>query len=309
VRTEVYSYVAGTLLRRDGLDQGTGKAADLLLDELAEHAGLANRLVTSLSFTAEEETLNRMTNLVRLRFPGAGVWDLPVVAHEFGHYVMRELPHVMDSDSRPIMELVSTLAANDSAQHIEELFADVCATYALGPAYPLSCAGLRVPHGDLDAQCKTHPAWRYRISAMIETLRWIAEQAGTRGIAIDRWVQPVWDALSDGPAPAAGSADGLKYQVHRMTGELRRHAGGLQYDMGDNAYVVAAELTKHLDEVRLPVGCTVAHVLDGVWRWRLDHPGKDSVTELAQVSAIVITLCERARTTNQDPKTMSHRSA
>ena len=254
LRTEVFCYVAGVLLRRDGVDQGVGKAAELLLDELAERAGLANRLITSLSFTAGEESLNQMINLVRLRFPGAGVWDLPVVAHEFGHYMMRELPAVLGTGSRPIIEPTDgaadvvgrpiikavdelALSVGDSVQHVKELFADVCATYALGPAYPLSCAALRVRHCDLDRETMSHPAWRYRINAMIETLRWMANQAGRRGIVIDKWVQPLCDALSAGPgfSGLTVSDERLKIQLRRMMCELLQHAPGLQYDMGDPA--------------------------------------------------------------------------
>lgn len=321
LRTEVFCYVAGALLRRDGIDRGVGKAADLLLDELAERAGLANRLITSLSFTAGEESLNQMINLVRLRFPGAGVWDLPVVAHEFGHYMMRELPAVLDTGSRPIIkpadELSDTvsrpiikavdelaLTVNDSVQHVEELFADVCATYALGPSYPLSCAALRVRHCDLDTETTSHPAWRRRGSAMIETLQYMADEAGIRGIAIKKWVRPLWAALSVGPAPGGPtvSDERLKIQVHRMTSELLQHAYGLHYDMGDPADladVVATELANTASGAYLPLGCTVAHVLNGAWRWRLDHFNEDSVAELDRVSTSAIALCERVRAGNE----------
>ena len=305
LRTEVFCYVAGALLRRDGIDQGVGKIAGLLLSELAARAGLANRLVTTLSFTSDQESLDRMINLVRLRFPGAGVWDLPVIAHEFGHYLMRECPSVRNDGQRPFINLVRDLAraddgcvGADAEQHVEELFADVCASYALGPAYPLACAGLRVPYLELDAETPSHPAWRYRITAMIKTLRWLAAQPGAHGSVIDKRVQPLSDALSEGREAGIGTAadtNRLKYQVGRMTLELKRHAGGLRYEMGDAADLIAAELARPGGAARLPKDCTVVHVLDGAWRWRLDHPDKNSEKDLAAASATVVELCEQVR--------------
>ncbi len=308
LRTEVFCYVAGVLLRRDGVDQGVGMAADLLLDELAEHAGLANSLVTSLSFTTEPESLNPMINLVRLRLPGAGVWDLPMLAHEFGHHLVHGLSQGMDRDRRPIMELVAELGAMgaESARHMEELFADVCATYALGPAYPLSCLVLRVPRSDLEVETESHPSWRYRVSAMIEALCSMTRQTGRPDyrVAADRWVRPQWEALSGG-LPLAGSwepgigavgGEPLGYWAHRMILELRSHAKRLLYEeRGDQADLVAHLLADGAGGASLPSGCMVVHVLNGAWRWRLGHIGLDDADELDRVGASAIVYCERAR--------------
>ena len=88
--------------------------------------------------------------------------------------MMRELPARLGTGSRPIIEPTDgaadvvgrpiikavdelALSVGDSVQHVKELFADVCATYALGPAYPLSCAALRVRHCDLDRETDVTP--------------------------------------------------------------------------------------------------------------------------------------------------------
>lgn len=305
LRTEVICYIAGVTLRQEGIDRGVGRTADLLLDELATSSGLANRLMTTLSFTTGEESLDRTINLVRLRFPGAGVWDLPVVAHEFGHYLLRESPAVRDDGKRPFASVVADLAAQDrvaddgyAQARVEELFADVCATYALGPAYPLTAIAFRFPHPALDTDSPTHPRWRYRIAAMIETLRWMTRDAGLHEVVIDRWVRPLGDALPEGDAgddvlPTALS--GLERQVCRMTHELARHAAGLRYRMDDTPDLVAAELSRGRApaDARLPAGCTIAHVLDGAWRWRLNHVDANSAADLDWVNETVVGLCDR----------------
>jgi hypothetical protein len=315
LRNEVFCFVAGAMLRRDGIDEGVGRVAELLLDELAGRSGLANRLMTTLSFTTEEESLDRTINLVRLRFPGAGVWDLPVVAHEFGHYLLRECPAVRDDLERPFASLVAGPIdsggllddkgvipdAEHAAARIEELFADVCATYALGPAYPLAAAAFRVPHLALDMDSPTHPRWRYRIAVMVGTLRWMAHETGSHGLVVDRWVRPLLAALpgSDaGESVSPVAANSTERLVDRMARELTRHAGGLRYGMDDTPDRVAAELARGSAVVnaRLPAGCTIAHVLDGAWRWRLSHPDVNSTADLAAVNATVVGLCKRIGT-------------
>jgi len=133
---------------------------------------------------------------------------------------------------------------------------------------------------------------------MIKTLRWLAAQPGAHGSVIDKRVQPLSDALSEGREAGIGTAvdtNRLKYQVGRMTLELKRHAGGLRYEMGDAADLIAAELARPGGAARLPKDCTVVHVLDGAWRWRLDHPDKNSEKDLAAASATVVELCEQVR--------------
>ena len=59
--------------------------------------------------------------------------------------------------------------------------------------------------------------------------------------------------------------------------------------------VVATELAEEGGEPRVHPGCTVAHVLNGAWRWRLDHFNEDSVAKLDRVSMTAIALCEQVR--------------
>ena len=83
-----------------------------------------------------------------------------------------------------------------------------------------------------------------------------------------------------------------------MTHELARHAAGLRYAMNDTPDRIAAGLARGSAPmvVRLPAGCTIAHVLDGAWRWRLSHPDSNSSADLDAVNATVVGLCERIGT-------------
>jgi hypothetical protein len=309
---EIFCYVAGRLLHEQGLDQGVGMVADLLLEELAERTGIDNHLITTLEFDfgAETmdggETIDPLIELVRLNFPGAGIWDLPILAHEFGHYAIRELRGVENSDQRPILELVRCLAAENPGQwqrqHVEEVLADAYATYTVGPAYPLSCIVLRVPPADLDRVWERHPSWRHRVTAMIETLRQMTQMSGKRcfRIAADEDVRPLWLALTGGvgPEPDANDLARLQRWTARITAELHRHVSGLMYDDGRPADNLTHLLTVGTSGESPSAGSTVAHVLNAAWRWRLN--GGHTTAELDSAAEHCRRYCVQARKRGDD---------
>ena len=311
---EIFCYVAGRLLREKGFDQGVGTVADLLLQELAERTGIDNHLITTLEFdfggdTLEfdsgRETMDPLIDLVRLNFPGAGIWDLPILAHEFGHYAIRELPGVDDSEYRPMFELMRCLAAENPGQgqrqQVEELLADVYATYTVGPAYPLSCIVLRVPP-DPDRAWETHPSWRARVTAMIETLRQMTQLSGKRcfRIAADEDVRPLWLAMCGDarPEPEANELERLQRWTTRITAELHQHVNGLMYDDGWRVDSLTHLLTVRTNWESPPVGSTVAHILNAAWRWRLD--GDHTTAELDSAAERCRRYCEQARSEGDD---------
>jgi hypothetical protein len=309
---EIFCYVAGRLLQEQGLDQGVGPVADLLLEELAERTGIDNHLLTTLQFDFGGETmdggetLDPLIELIRLNFPGAGVWDLPILAHEFGHYAMRELRGVENSDQRPMLELMRCLAAENPGrwqrQYVEEVMADAYATYTVGPAYPISCIVLRVPPADLDRVWERHPSWRQRVTSMIETLHQMTQLSGKPGfrIAADEDVRPLWLAVSEGalPEPDANDLARLQRWTARITAELHRHVSGLMYDDGWRADRLTNLLTIGASGESPPAGSTVAHVLNAAWRWRLN--GGHTTGELKSAAKRCRHYCEQVRKRSDD---------
>jgi hypothetical protein len=90
-----------------------------------------------------------------VRFPEAGVWNLPVAAHEYGHFIA---DRVEAEDQRgaiyhPVRRLLDREASSRRGtkvgreededarrrHYVQELFADLFATFALGPAYACTC--------------------------------------------------------------------------------------------------------------------------------------------------------------------------
>ena len=85
---EAFALAAGVLARSQGLDGGACAEADSLIAELA--AVVDNRLARP-TVPGEAESVHRAADVIRRRLPDHGVWDLPVMAHEFGHVLTAHL--------------------------------------------------------------------------------------------------------------------------------------------------------------------------------------------------------------------------
>ncbi|MFI6292427.1 hypothetical protein ACIBEJ_12630 [Nonomuraea sp. NPDC050790] len=254
LRVEALDYAQAVLLRRHALDADAGAAVTALVDFLCERAGVPADV--AVAACARSESFTRASDLLRLP-PSPDAWHLPVLAHELGHYVIREAAHVRDKDQRPLLERADT-------PHREELIADCYATYTLGPAYPLSCVRLRVDPEEADVTSPSHPSWRTRVRTMTELLLAMSQRhGGTYARAAEAMIAPAWTALTgeepdgpgDPPIPATAVFD-----------LLDRHLPRARYVPGGQVGAAERALT---GEERPSPGITPAHVLNAVWRLRL----------------------------------------
>ena len=131
---ETLAAVGGVSIRAAGLDGDTCDIADALITSISAQMTSGYDLVTVPSGS---EFIDLMSDVIRVRYPGAGVWDLPLSLHEFGHFLVTHLPRSPEPS-------VSTIVEQERAERpyrgffAEELWADTFATYAGGPAYALS---------------------------------------------------------------------------------------------------------------------------------------------------------------------------
>jgi hypothetical protein len=185
VRRESLAFLGGVLLR--GLDhQGEScELAEAMLRELNQHLGVE---WANLVLPGEEEFTARLTSIVRVRFPHAGVWELPIAVHEFGHVVAHGLAQNTGEDTPRRNPLAGPLNAEGGVPpQREELFADFFATYTVGPAFACTLLLLRFnpeltrPEQDFEAPetaTATHPTVDKRAELVLWTLRRMNETAG-----------------------------------------------------------------------------------------------------------------------------------
>ncbi|MEV0583306.1 hypothetical protein [Nonomuraea sp. NPDC050310] len=280
LRAQALSYAQALLLRRAGLDGGAGEAAEALVAFLCRAAGLDNRIV--LGVDAGPESFTRDLDLVLLP-PHPDVWHLPVVAHESGHYAVREVRHAADKDRRPLRELIELIEGGEAAPaHAEELVADAFATYALGPAYPLSCVALRIDPTTAHLSGPTHPSWDRRVHVLLHLLAAMDARYGTGqyGAGADR-VKTLWARLTGRPEP---DRDGGPSPAASILAQLDRHLPAARYEAG--SLLVRAREALRTRAVP-PPGVTPAHLLNAAWSLRLRGE------RVAGLDARVLTLLAR----------------
>jgi hypothetical protein len=237
---------------------------------------------------------------VALRFPGSRVWDLPFLAHEFGHHLVAQLPHYEPAfpDKRPLRDVVvavtralsavdQPLPSDQATAHAHELVADAVATVCCGPTYPVACLCLRVPPGThASARSATHPAWRDRVAATRATLEAFSDHTGLSRYRarlssdVDPLVEALLGQVPSTPPAAAEAAD-------RTVAAILRHRRELAYGEGDAAIEVAEGLRRNPRPSLPPAGATVAAVVDGAWQWRLTRTSNED----DGVAGLVVQLC------------------
>jgi hypothetical protein len=166
------------LIRKNKIDGGFCAVADTMLEQLSERTDMRWGRPTIL---ADVEAIVDLTHVIRFRFPVTSVWELPVAAHEFGHFI-----GIPWEKQDPLKKLIGD--AKQTQAHYEawirEHFADTFATFALGPAYAYSCLLLRFHANDPDVDPNlgywTHPSDAMRAYGILEVLKKMNNEDGSR---------------------------------------------------------------------------------------------------------------------------------
>jgi hypothetical protein len=137
--TEYVDLWGGLALRDMNFDEGVCQMADEIIDKCNMVAG--NRIRHSLAIPARAEA-TRMTlaRIIRLGFPEWTLWAVPLAGHEFGHVIAARLA---ESSSR-LLYADNASRSRYGRRYLDDLFADVFATYALGPAYACAAVLMRL---------------------------------------------------------------------------------------------------------------------------------------------------------------------
>jgi hypothetical protein len=188
VLNECLAFVQGALARRVGVDNGICALTDALLDDLAAKSDIPWGRFTLL---ATSEFYRETADIIRIRYPDVSLWSMPFAAHEFGHflgpalrrsrdgayvYPFQDLLKLADERSKPEGQLHTT-----QWHHSQELFADLFATYSLGPAYAAAIILLRMNPAEAHAESYSHPSGASRVHGILWALDRMSERDdGTR---------------------------------------------------------------------------------------------------------------------------------
>lgn len=267
---ESFALTTGVLLRRHaGFDEAC-REAESLVDELAGELG--GHLSRPVVPGAGEERRRSVDVIVR-RTPDHGLWDLPVMAHEFGHVVASDLD-LYDPETATILPAGRDPAGwgpvgwpgRDPA-HGEELFCDVFATYAVGPAYACSLLLHRLdPTSTVDS--RTHPADVLRAEVVLAALRRLGESGpADRHRALTDRLESLWAELVGTHRPPVG--DDLRGAVGSTLGFLDRHLGALRYHWPPTVVRTLKERIETGSAAPVGPAYHVRDVLSAAWLLRL----------------------------------------
>jgi hypothetical protein len=301
---ECLAFVQGSLVRTAVLDNGLCHIADALLDELSKRTGISWQRFTLLS---EQEFFADMAEIIRLRFPAISVWNLPIAAHEFGHFIgpKIEVPVQRGNPRYPFQAILEREKKKDSKSWslMHEHFADIFATYTLGPAFACACILLRFDPRRAYEEGETHPADAKRAYLISKTLEKMDEAEG--GIeppyqAINEWLGKLWRrGLS-----AAKKPESLDQAVILPMDELLDELYSLmdseipaaRYKGWLRAQGLSEELRPDKNgEPALNIADTLPDVLNAAWLCRINHGDGDKFS-LREISDKAVALCHQIAT-------------
>ena len=164
VLRECLAFIEGVLARMHAIDGGFCRLTDAMLYDLSRRTDLGWSRFTIL---ADGEFFAGLSGIIRIRFPDLTIWNLPISAHEFGHYVAQAMK---DSTLAEMIEREKRKDARYEA-YLKEHFADLFATYSMGPAFAFLCGLLRFSPPSAFHKGATHPSHAHRMWWILEALR------------------------------------------------------------------------------------------------------------------------------------------
>jgi hypothetical protein len=228
---ECLAFIQGALARAGAVDEGMCLFADNLLDDLAAWSDVGWRRFTLLS---TGEFYQDTAELIRIRFPELSFWELPIVAHEFGHFLGPELRETQDGGFRyPFQEMLKKADENRPPNwplphskewhYLQEHFADLFATYSLGPAFASSFIFLRLNPVNAYNDSVTHPLHAERVHSIFWMLDRMDEAEGSflrpYRVLIDM-LQNLWQQGLQGMAQPNRLSDAMIARLESKLSEL-----------------------------------------------------------------------------------------
>lgn len=294
---ESLALVEGALVRGAKLDNGLCQIADALLDELSTKADVAWGRFTIL---AEGEFFGEMAQIIRLRFPEVSIWNLPIAAHEFGHFVGPELkqPGPFGTFRYPFQEELK-ISAQESPQSwsfLHEYFADLFATYTLGPAFACTCILLRFDPMTAFQDTGKHPGYAKRFYMIRKTLEKmnIGSYLGIVNYLDNVWQQSLKAAeIGELLQPEmTQSLDGLLEKLYDLvTTEL----APIQYKDLPRAYRLSRLLLEEREATDIvEPEHTLVDALNAAWICRIEVEDKydNPVSQVSRIGTRTVRVCQ-----------------
>ncbi len=309
---EVLAFVGGVAARAADLDGGLCEMADRLIDETARPLLVNYHAIT---LPAAGEYIDVLSEVIRVRYPGDRIWDLPFALHELGHFLVTrfhpaqnvKIPEQAQGEDTPAQiirreQTVGERVVPYLGAYAEEVWADTFAAYVCGPAYALAALTRFDPAVAHTHPSPTHPAATMRAAAILATLEH-SQEAWQRGGSTAGSLRPlialatsVWQARLravgvDTEADTEPAAK-MREQGARLAGEfvqlLDRQSVAARYVNARAAGYVRGWL---VGGGACPAQCSLLDVLNGAW-WARAEPAPDGgAASPEEIADAAYTIC------------------
>jgi hypothetical protein len=273
VAREGTSLAMGALARHAGLDEGSCDQADRFVEWLA---GKGDVKVARMSIPGDAHSVHRSTDVIRRQVPDYGIWDLPVLAHEFGHLAagINAWDSETDAVTAPVAVELEGLDGAARSQAIE-LFCDLFATYSLGPSFLCTlvfhrCNPAASAHVSSTA---SHPSDPMRVFAAERLLGHLRGNQEAHGFDTQLyWCKAAWTQMQAGSPTESLLSD---EQAGETLTRVAKWWTVLTTQLSGFGYIwspTIQDLVAHLRSPDLPIPgrFSPADVLNAVWVGRLD---------------------------------------
>jgi hypothetical protein len=274
---ECMSLIQGAIARDRKVDNGLCDIADTLVEELEDVASFGWRRFT---LPADGESLTHVGQVIRVRFPAQAIWSIPVAAHEFGHFAGRKMTTPdQDGDSAIFATFLREVAERQGSDlevvqrsHYREFFADLFATYVLGPAFVCTCLLLRFDPCKANVSTPTHPSDGRRAHAMISLIKRMSIRSGVTFSGVPDLVEQRWlESRRDAGQPADSDEQTARKQLDvlalKMDARLHGSNPALEYTTWTRAQELCAALVRA--EPATSPSTRVTDLLNAAWLARL----------------------------------------
>lgn len=301
---EVLAFHVGLFMRQSEMEENIYSIADGLCGYLSHQSQVKK---TILTVPGTEDTFTGMTNLIRMRFPDFSIWSLPVVAHEFGHYLeANERKNIIAQLFHRIVEEENTVdQKSEQIPILKEQFSDLFATYALGPAYACMCVFLEFNPYQAHQTQKDHPTYAERVYFILGILRKMDEGGGTNRMkSIINELEQTWFD-NQNPIIKNPDLDRRTEMMFDFINEPKTMLGGVRYLPGSQEneltkiikiilaqkYLNQSEIKQQVAEMTRNIrdSITLPNVFNSAWKFRLEKKGSNP----RRISQVSLAMCHQ----------------
>ncbi len=272
---ECLTVLTAEAIRALQLDGGVSEIVERLLVGVSKEVSVPWSHLTALS---DAEFFATASQIIRLRYPVSSIWDIPVAVHEFGHFIGPRWPANIVGESTPYQDFVSVTNLG-SKSYLGEYFADMFATFIMGPSYVATCLERRFD--PISEAAATHPSDRERAEWILICLELLLDGIRVKapGSRTVEFLESI-TSLKRAEWKAAVIENGSKEIESKVAANLSIRAGELWRKLMEWAGTAAFQdlrLTLKLraafqtgDGTNSIEGATVRDIMNAAWMLRME---------------------------------------